>query len=345
LSLCTAIIVSIYFTEKSFVTMARGSSASTYDPVSTHTTLEEAKLALHALDAFLYVTAYNYGAFGNGRVYRCISHEDCERRARILECSKDEEEIPVTFQLAVAGEHGDQITNRKRVGIDLSVKGEVDDLLARGMTPKKCLVTLQNKYADQPAMLVKIPDQGQVKNRLLTLRKHNWNIPGATTTSLPRRGRKRRGGWDESSESEYETETSTVDGDTSSKQSEEIATAEDDTSSKQPEEIDTVEVDSEEGDQFDKEQLMKEFAALPGRPVLWSITKKTKYIKDKSTDVVTEWTTGQVIGWQTKESCAPKWLVRFTDGEKKLFELEELVDEIREAAQLGLNVTDRPLDL
>ncbi|KAG6959243.1 hypothetical protein JG688_00010163 [Phytophthora aleatoria] len=312
--------------------MARGSSAPTYCPVSTHTTLEDAILALHAHDAFEYVTAYNYGAFGNGRVYRCISHEDCERRLRILESTKDEEEIPVTFQLAAAGEHGDQVTNRKRVGIDLSVKGEVDGLLARGVTPKKCLLALQNKYADQPEMLVKVPDEGQVRNRLLTLRKHNRKSPGATTTALSLRGRKRRAEWDESSESEMEVEV-------------ENSAVEESTRSKRHEEIATVESDIEEEERFDKEKLTKEFAALPGRPVFWSILKKTKYIRDKSEDVVTEWMTGQVIGWQTKGNSSTKWVVRYTDGEIRLLELEELVDEIRSAAKLGLNVTDRPLDL
>ncbi|KAG3088061.1 hypothetical protein PI124_g17820 [Phytophthora idaei] len=281
--------------------MVRGSSTPTYCLVSTHTTLEDAILALHAHDAFEYVTAYNYGAFGNGRVYRCISHEDCERRLRILESTKDEEEIPVTFQLAAAGEHGDQVTNRKR-----------------------------NKYADQPEMLVKVPDEGQVRNRLLTLRKHNRKSPGATTTALSLRGRKRRAEWDESSESEMEVENSAVEESTRSKRHEEIA---------------TVESDIEEEERFDKEKLTKEFAALPGRPVFWSILKKTKYIKDKSEDVVTEWMTGQVIGWQTKGNSSTKWVVRYTDGEIRLLELEELVDEIRSAAKLGLNVTDRPLDL
>ncbi|KAG7388943.1 PHOsphatase [Phytophthora pseudosyringae] len=321
--------------------MPRGSYALPYSAVSTHTSLEDALLALHSFDAFEHVTAYNYGAYGHGKVYRCISHKDCARRLRIVETTRDEEEIPVTFELAVAGEHGTQATNRKRLGIDMAVKGEVDGLLATGATPKKCRLSLQSKYADQPAMLAKVPDEGQLKNRLLTLRKHGWRSPepgttgtGAGTSTLVstparRATRKRR------ERVESSNESSASDGDTEDAAS---STVEDGSSSERHAEI----TDSDE--RLDKEKLMEEFAALPGRPVFWSLLKKTRFIQDKSDETVTEWITGQVVGWQATDGQPTKWMVRFTDGEKRGFELEELVDEIASAAQLGLNVTGRPLD-
>ncbi|TDH68691.1 hypothetical protein CCR75_004335 [Bremia lactucae] len=306
--------------------MARGNSATTYLPVSTHTTIDEAKLALHAQDEFEYVTAYNYGAYSNGKVFRCISHEACSRRLRIVEKVKDEAEIPVTFQLAVAGKHGARMTNRKRKGIDLSIKGEVDGLLTKGVSLKKCRLSLQVKYADQPALLSKIPDVHKLKNRLLTLKKNGWEIPKATNTMTPNTvGCVKSAELDNSSDSE--TELSSL--------------VEDDTHNYHPDEDSHSRLGIEVGNEFDKNKLMKEFAAVPGRPVFWCIVKRTDFLSNKSDEIVTEWITGQVTGWQARNNEPIKWMVLFTDGEKRPYELEELVSEIREAAQLGLNVTGR----
>ncbi|KAL3674757.1 hypothetical protein V7S43_000689 [Phytophthora oleae] len=310
--------------------------ALSYTPVSTHTSLEDALLALHALDSFDHVTAYNYGAFGTGRVYRCISHKPCPRRVRIVQTIKDEDEIPVTFELSEHGEHGTKLTNRKRVGIDVSIKPEADSLLASGMDPEKCRVALQTKYADQPEMLAKVPGAGQLRNRRLTLKKHNWQTfePGADTAAdmgetiapAPRVTRKRK------KRAESSVESSKDDG---------VLVIKDDTSIERHAAVIEVERNLEEGKRFGKRKLMEEFTALPGRPGFWSILKKTT-IKPKRGGVVTEWITGQVVGWRTSESKPTEWVVRFTDGEKTNFKLEELVDEIRSAVQLGLNVTGKP---
>ncbi|KAG1688761.1 hypothetical protein DVH05_003070 [Phytophthora capsici] len=307
---------------------------NTYTPVSTHTSLEDALLALHSLDAFDHVTAYNYGAFGTGRVYRCISHKPCGRRLRIIQTVDDEDEIPVTFQLSEHGEHGTKVTNKKRVGIDVSIKPEADSLLFSGMDLEKCRAALQAKYADQPEMLAKVPGEMQLRNRRLTLKKHNWQTfePGAPTATdtglgdIPTRRTTRK---------RYKRSESL---DESSKDDEEL-TIKDERHAV----VVDPELNLEEGRRFGKRNLMEEFTVLPGRPAFWSILKKT-VIKPKRGEMVTEWITGQVVGWRTSENKPTEWVVRFTDGTKTNFKLEELVDEIRSAVLLGLNVTGKPLD-
>ncbi|OWZ06552.1 Multiple inositol polyphosphate phosphatase, partial [Phytophthora megakarya] len=293
------------------------SHAIAFKPVSAHTSYEDAKLALHSYDAFVYVSAYNYGSSGRGTVYRCDSHKACTLRLRILETTRDEAEIPVIFQLAVAGEHGTQVINKdkKRKGIDLCIKGEVDALLAAGVNVKTCLRTLQQRYQDQPDMLAKVPDKSKLTNRLATLTKLGWKMPEAGLNSdadviqpLVRPARRKR-------QKRYETVDESSEGLNSGSEYEE-----------ETRRHDAVEVEEEE--QFDKDKMMQEFTALPGRPIWWSIFKKTRYIEDKSEDIVTQWITGQVIGWKTGVDTPTKWMVRFTDGEKRDFELEELVNEI-----------------
>ncbi|CEG37959.1 uncharacterized protein PHALS_06004 [Plasmopara halstedii] len=301
-------------------------SALPYSPVSTHTTLEDAKLALHAFDAFDYITAYNYGTFRNASVYRCISHKACDRRLRIVEKVNDEDEIPVTFQLAVHGEHGSQVTNRKRIGIDLLVKGEVDELLARGMSLKKCRLALQRKYADEPEMLAKIPDENRLRNRRITLRKKGWKNSKAVLPSMTMCERLVKAAeWDESSDSAPEVNSS----------------MEDDTSEEQQIEVAKGNPCTEQDEQFDKKRLMEEFTAHPGRPVFWNILKRTTFLECENNDVMTEWITGQVIGWQTKKNAPTKWIVRYSDGVKQPFQLEQLIDEMNAAARVGLDVRGR----
>ncbi|CAH0515481.1 unnamed protein product [Peronospora belbahrii] len=305
-----------------------------YRHVSTYLSLKEAMVGLHSYDAFRYVTAYNYGPTSNGKVYRCISHERCKRRLRVIEVNKEDSEIPVTFQLAVAGMHGTQISNRKRVGIDRSVKAEVDGLLARGFEPKKCRLTLEEKYAKQPAILVKLPSESQMRNRLLTLKKYGKRIlDAAPDTDLTWRTVSPQNllvAEEDTCEDAKSSDSEWVDEDSN-------PTAE---VCKSREKYKSV----NETDRYDKKKLMEEFTALPGRPVLWRILKKTGYTNDNDDTMVTEWITGQVVGWQTSETLPTKWVVRFTDGEKRRVELEELVDQIRASAQQGLNVTGRSLD-
>jgi hypothetical protein len=285
--------------------------------------MEEAIMAVHAVDSSAYVTAYNYGAFGNARVFRCISHVDCARRLRVMEVQDDEEEIPVTFHLESAGQHGTQPTNRKRVGIDLALKAEVDGLLTAGMEPKKCRLTLKKRYESEPAMLAKLPNESQVKNRLMTLKKN-----GEATSVRRARGRPRKQQDAAMLESDEDSDSDTS------------FIVEDDRSDQQE-----VQLDAADAQRFDKKKLVDEFTALPGRPVFWSILKKTRYMKANEDEVTTEWMTGHVIGWQTAENVPTKWLVKFSDGEKRLLELEELVTEIRAAVLMGLNVTGRPIEL
>ncbi|CAH0484820.1 unnamed protein product [Peronospora farinosa] len=305
-----------------------------YRHISTYLSLKEAMIGLHSYDRFRYVIAYNYGPTSNGKVFRCISHERCGRRLRVIEIDKEEAEIPVTFQLAGAGRHGTEISNRKKVGIDWSVKVEVDGLLTGGFRPKKCFINLKEKYAGQPAMLAKLPSESQIKNRLLTLRKHKRRVLEA----------------DPPTDSIWPTAASLDSLVAEEEALEEVNSSEsewvnDDRNS-------TIEVchsrekqeNVKETDRYDKEKLMTEFTALPGRPVLWRMLKTTEYTNEKSGTMMTEWITGQVIGWQTSESSPTKWVVQFTDGEKQSVELEELVDQIRASAQQGLNVTGQSLE-
>ncbi|CAI5744233.1 unnamed protein product [Peronospora destructor] len=302
-----------------------------YCPISTYLSLKEAMIGLHSYDTFRYVIAYNYGPTSYGKVFRCISYERCGRRLRVIEINKDEAEIPVTFQLAVAGRHGTKVFTRKNVGIDRSVK--VDGLLTREFRPKKCLNKLKEKYAGQPAMLAKLPSESQIKNRLLTLRKHKRRVLEADlptdsigSKSLPNS----LGAEEEAFEEVNSFESEWVDDDRNA----------------------TIEVchnrekqeNDKKTDRYDKEKLMKNFVVLPGRPVLWRILKMTKYTNEKNGTMVTEWITGQVVGWQTSEISPTKWVVQFTDGEKRRIELEELVDQIRASALQGLNVMGRSLD-
>ena len=92
---------------------------------------------------------------------------------------------------------------------------------------------------------------------------------------------------------------------------------------------------------FDKAKLMTDVAAFPGRPVLWNVLKKTRSVDDESEEIVTEWTTGRVVKWQTRENAPTKWVVHYTDGEKRAFALEELVDEIEASITQGLDVMNR----
>ncbi|CAI5743499.1 unnamed protein product [Hyaloperonospora brassicae] len=306
-------------------------SVVTYRHLSTFLTFEDATAALHTYDAFHYIMAYNYGPSVNGKVYRCISHESCGRRLRVAECNNEEAEIPVTFQLAVAGVHGTRASTRRRVGIDMSLKAEVDAFLTQGMQPKTCRLVLEKKYAKRPKMLAKLPNEAQVRNRLLTLRRHKQQrVEGAGTTDstsstasspLPALV-------DDSLQLQEDSESEWVDDGAH-------LDAEDATSS-------TGEPGGgDKPERFDKAKLMRDFAALPGRPVLWNVLKKTRYVDDESEEVVTEWTTGRVVKWQTRENAPTKWVVHYTDGEKRAFALEELVDEIEASIKQGLDVMNR----
>ncbi|KAL4099422.1 hypothetical protein PRIC1_007227 [Phytophthora ramorum] len=302
----------------------RTSPALSFNHVSAHTSMEDATLALHSLDASLYQIAYNYGATGNGKVYRCVSHCDCPRRLRIVRASKKEDAKTATlYNLETTGDHGTKISNKKRKGIDLSVKGDVDALLAGGSSAKKCRLALQEKYADQPTILAKIPDENMLKNRLTTLRRNEKSVLQTSAAQSGRRssrGRKEA----ESDEEEQLDNKEEVEGDGEQEEEEE---------------------EEEEEDQFDKTKLMDELATLPGRAVFWSILKRRMVVDEKTNSIVTEWITGQVVGWVTSDNAPTKWTVRFSDGEKRRFELKELVDEIRASVDLGLNVTGRPLSL
>uniref|UniRef100_M4BXZ8 Uncharacterized protein n=1 Tax=Hyaloperonospora arabidopsidis (strain Emoy2) TaxID=559515 RepID=M4BXZ8_HYAAE len=308
-------------------------NACAYRHISTFLTFEDATAAVHSYDSFRYITAYNYGPKVNGKVYRCISHESCGRRLRVAEMYKDDAEIPVTFQLAVAGLHGTRVSNQRRVGIDRSVKAEVDGLLTQGVQPTKCCLILGEKYAKRPKVLAKLPNEGQVRNRLMTLRKNKQQgLDGAVATDF----------------------TSSTVSSPPPVVVEQPLTLLEDSGSEWVDEDDHMDLDDTTSSKheledrgklcdFDKEKLMRDLTAFPGRPVFWNILKKTRYVDDKSEDIVTEWTTGQVIKWKTSENAPTKWVVQYIDGEKRDFVLEALVDEVRASAQQGLNVMNRPL--
>ncbi|GMF09336.1 unnamed protein product [Phytophthora lilii] len=300
--------------------------ADTYEHVSTHASLDEAVVALHSIDASDYVVAYNYGSVSVGKVYRCVSHENCPRRLRIVEVHDEDEEIPVTYHLQLSEDHGTQATNKRRAGITLALRGEVDALLVEGTDPKKCRAILQSRYERHPVMRAKIPNEKQLLNRRMTLLRRGDAFP-------LRRGRKRV------RPSRSVATPSNVDAEESSS-----STVEDFDDHRQ-EEVSVGKLDAEEEERFDKVKLMEEFAALPGRPVFWSILKKIRFIDEKSGSIVTEWITGQVVGWTTNNGSPTAWVVKFSDGEKRSLGREELADEIRAAAKMGLNVTGRPRDL
>ncbi|KAG6580393.1 putative multiple inositol polyphosphate phosphatase [Phytophthora cinnamomi] len=317
-----------------------------YTYISTHASLDEVHLAVHSYDTFQYVVAYNYGSLGNGKVFRCVSHQNCPLRLRMLEVHDEEEEIPVTYRLEVSGTHGTLITNKRRVGIDLALKAEVDALLTAGNHATKCQEILTKKYAGQAPMLAKIPDEKQLHNRRLTLVK-NGEIPKSKTRGKRARTRSvepEPSEEEEQEEEEEEEEEEEVVVDNQRSFTSMLVGGENHRDVEE-EQNDDVEVDAEGEDHFDKAKLMNEFAAFPARPVFWSVLKKFKYIDEKNGAVVTQWLTGQVIGWETSEHKPVKWVVRFTDGEKRRLELEELVDLIRASVELGLNVTGRPLDI
>ncbi|KAE9335602.1 hypothetical protein PF008_g13409 [Phytophthora fragariae] len=316
-----------------------------YTHVSTHASMEEVLIAMHSYDAFQYVIAYNYGKMGNGKVFSCISHQNCPIRLRIVEVHDDEEDIPVTYRLEVSGAHGTLETNKRRMGIDMALKPEVDALLVAGTPARECRRILMEKYQDEPMMLAKVPDKRKFHNRRVTL------IKNGEMTSSRRRGKRARTPSVESVHSEGEEEEQgeeeNEEGRGENDQQSFTAMFTGDEIHELEEQRDAVvEGDAEyEDDDFDKAKLMEEFAAFPARPVFWSVLKKFRYIDDKNGSMVTQWLTGQVIGWETSEHNPVKWMVRFTDGEKRQLELEELVDMIRASVELGLNVTGRPLDI
>ncbi|GMF35302.1 unnamed protein product [Phytophthora fragariaefolia] len=300
-----------------------------YKHVSTHASVEDALVAVHSYDGCQYVVAYNYGPLGNGKVFRCVSHEHCPVRIRMVELRDEDEEIPVTYRLGVIGGHGNQVTNKKRLGVDLAVRGEVDALLTAGTKAKQCRQLLLNKYRNQPFMLEKVPNEKQLHNRRLTLVKN-----GHIEKSKAKRSRTRSPQSDVSEgEADYHSSTSMFEDEESEYHEPRLAVRR---------RQDDSELDVERAGVFDKTKLMHEFATLPGRPVLWNVLKSVKYIDDKSGMVVTQWLTGQVTGWETREHTPIKWVVRFTDDEKRQMELEELVDVIGVSMELGLNVTGRP---
>ncbi|EGZ30196.1 hypothetical protein PHYSODRAFT_323615 [Phytophthora sojae] len=289
------------------------SERARYEHVSSHASVEEVHIAVHSYDMFQYVVSYNYGNLGVGKVFRCVSHEQCPIRLRMVQVRDEEEEIPVSYRLEVSRVHGTTLAKKKPVGIVLCLKAEVDALLKTGSTTKTCQEILIKKYEGQPEMLAKIPDEEQLSNRRVTLVKNGV---------VAKTGRWKRARTP-SVESEISEERMGRDNEVEEKVQHD---------------------DGEADDHFDKTKLMKEFAAFPARPVLWNVLK-VRYIDDKNGSMVTQWLTGQVIGWETGEHKPAKWMVRFTDGEKGRLELEELVTMIRMSVRLGLNVTGRPLDI
>ncbi|KAE9065212.1 hypothetical protein PF006_g30513, partial [Phytophthora fragariae] len=142
-------------------------------------TTEAARLGIDGYDGYLYSFAYNYGKRGDkmdGRsVYRCISHDTCEKRIRL---SPSREEDVQTCWLQDAGAHTGAATDAKKRGIPGFLLREVDDILL-GCGPKKCRKILLDRYIDVPSRYGSVPDETQLKNRKSTLMKQRaggWEI-------------------------------------------------------------------------------------------------------------------------------------------------------------------------